>query len=136
MKREFKSVIRAAPEGGYWATCIDVAGANGQGETTTEAENNLGQAIKLILDSNLSSSELPRAMAKSKIHISRSASVIRKRSGRKSGTNGSAGMRAEKPMGIRIENIDAVQTPVRLRALINRIGQSVDRLPIAARNTG
>jgi len=49
MKAEFTAVIEPAPEGGYWAICPEVSGANGQGETIEESKNNLRQAIELIL---------------------------------------------------------------------------------------
>jgi len=50
MKAEFTAIIEAAPEGGYWAICPEVPGANGQGETIEEAKNNLREAIELILE--------------------------------------------------------------------------------------
>ncbi len=50
MKAEFTAIIEAAPEGGFWAICPEVTGANGQGETIDEARENLRQAIELILD--------------------------------------------------------------------------------------
>lgn len=50
MKAEFTAIIEAAPEGGYWAICPEVPGANGQGETIEETKNNLRQAIELILE--------------------------------------------------------------------------------------
>ncbi len=50
MKSEFTAIIETAPEGGYWAICPEVPGANGQGETTSEAKDNLRQAIELILE--------------------------------------------------------------------------------------
>ena len=50
MKAEFTAIIEPAPEGGYWAICPEVAGANGQGETVEEAKNNLREAIELILE--------------------------------------------------------------------------------------
>jgi len=50
MKGEFTAIIEAAPEGGYWAICPEVPGANGQGETIAEAKDNLREAIELILD--------------------------------------------------------------------------------------
>ena len=49
MKGEFTAIIEPAPEGGYWAICPEVPGANGQGETIDEAKENLRQAIELIL---------------------------------------------------------------------------------------
>ncbi len=49
MKAEFTAIIERAPEGGYWAICPEVPGANGQGETIDEAKENLRQAIELIL---------------------------------------------------------------------------------------
>ncbi len=50
MKSEFTAIIERAPEGGYWAICPEVPGANGQGETVEESKTNLIQAIELILD--------------------------------------------------------------------------------------
>jgi predicted RNase H-like HicB family nuclease len=49
-KAEFTAIIEPAPEGGFWAICPEVQGANGQGETIEEAKNNLRDAIKLILE--------------------------------------------------------------------------------------
>ena len=50
MKAEFTAMIEAAPEGGYWAICPEIPGANGQGETIEETRNSLRQAIELILE--------------------------------------------------------------------------------------
>lgn len=49
MKGEFTAFIESAPEGGYWAICPEVAGANGQGESVEEAKASLRDAIVLIL---------------------------------------------------------------------------------------
>ena len=49
MKAEFTAIIEAAPEGGYWAICPEIPGANGQGETIEETRNSLQQAIELII---------------------------------------------------------------------------------------
>jgi len=50
MKAEFTAIIEEAPEGGYWAMCPEIPGANGQGETVEEAKNSLKKAIELILE--------------------------------------------------------------------------------------
>jgi predicted RNase H-like HicB family nuclease len=50
MKAEFTAIIEKAPEGGCWAICPEVPGANGQGETIEETKNNLRQAIELIFE--------------------------------------------------------------------------------------
>lgn len=50
MKAEFTAIIEKAPEGGYWAMCPEIQGANGQGETIEEAKNSLKEAIELILE--------------------------------------------------------------------------------------
>jgi predicted RNase H-like HicB family nuclease len=50
MKAEFTAIIEKAPEGGFWAICPEVPGANGQGETIDEAKTNLREAIELILE--------------------------------------------------------------------------------------
>ena len=51
MKRFTAIVHRGEPEeGGFWATCLEVPGANGQGETIEEVKNDLRQAIELIFE--------------------------------------------------------------------------------------
>lgn len=50
MKAEFTAIIEVAPEGGYWALCPEVPGANGQGETIEETKNSLKEAIELVLE--------------------------------------------------------------------------------------
>lgn len=50
MKGEFTAIIEAAPEGGYWAICLEVPGANGQGETVEAAKESLKNAIRLIFE--------------------------------------------------------------------------------------
>ncbi|BBO87034.1 type II toxin-antitoxin system HicB family antitoxin [Desulfosarcina ovata] len=50
MKAEFTAIIETAPEGGFWAICPEVPGANGQGETIEETKTNLRQAIELIFE--------------------------------------------------------------------------------------
>jgi predicted RNase H-like HicB family nuclease len=49
IKAEFTAIIETAPEGGYWAICPEVPGANGQGEKIKETKNSLRQAIEFIL---------------------------------------------------------------------------------------
>jgi predicted RNase H-like HicB family nuclease len=53
MKAEFTAIIDEAPEGGFWAICPEIPGANGQGETKEEAKENLREAIALILEDRL-----------------------------------------------------------------------------------
>ena len=50
MNAEFTALIEEAPEGGYWALCPEIPGANGQGESIEEAKESLKQAIELILE--------------------------------------------------------------------------------------
>jgi predicted RNase H-like HicB family nuclease len=50
MKSEFTAIIESAPEGGFWAVCPEVLGANGQGDSIEEAKQNLIEAIELILE--------------------------------------------------------------------------------------
>lgn len=50
MRMEFTAIIEPAEEGGFWAICPEVPGANGQGETIEEVKENLEAAIKLMLD--------------------------------------------------------------------------------------
>ena len=51
MKKLTAIVHRGEPEeGGFWATCLEVPGANGQGETREECLQNLKEAIQLLLE--------------------------------------------------------------------------------------
>jgi len=52
MKHFTAIVHRGEPEeGGFWATCLEVPGANGQGETKKECLRNLTEAIQLLIES-------------------------------------------------------------------------------------
>jgi predicted RNase H-like HicB family nuclease len=53
MKGELTAIVEAAPEGGYWALCPEVPGANGQGETVEAAKENLRDAVRLIFEDRL-----------------------------------------------------------------------------------
>jgi len=53
VKGEVRAVLESAPEGGYWAICAEIPGANGQGETVEEAQESLKSAIILILEDRL-----------------------------------------------------------------------------------
>ena len=72
MKAEYTAIIEKAPEGGYWAVCIEVPGANGQGETIEEAKKNLEEAIKLIIEDRREDilRGLPEDVVRDKIMIS------------------------------------------------------------------
>lgn len=50
--QQFKAIVhRGEPaEGGFWSTCLEVPGANGQGETREECLDNLAAALRLLLD--------------------------------------------------------------------------------------
>lgn len=50
MKSGFTAIIEPAPEGGFWAICPEVPGANGQGETIDETRQNLIEAVELVLE--------------------------------------------------------------------------------------
>ena len=62
MKGEFTAIIEEAPEGGYWASCPEVPGANGQGETVEETKDSLRDAIRLVLEDRVEDARrgLPR----------------------------------------------------------------------------
>lgn len=49
MRNESTAIIEAASEGGYFAYCSEIAGANGQGETIEECRQNLIEAIALTV---------------------------------------------------------------------------------------
>ena len=53
MKGELTAIIEKAPEGGFWAICPEVPGANGEGETVAEAKESLRIAVALILEDRL-----------------------------------------------------------------------------------
>ncbi len=48
MKNQFTAVFASADEGGYWAYCLEIP-AVGQGETVEECQQNLREAILLML---------------------------------------------------------------------------------------
>ena len=50
--KQFTAIIHQGgpQEGGFWATCLEVPGANGQGETKDECLRNLGDAVRLMLE--------------------------------------------------------------------------------------
>ena len=50
MKAELTAIIEKATEGGYWAICPEIPGANGQGESIEEAKENLKLAIQMIFE--------------------------------------------------------------------------------------
>ncbi len=51
--KQFTAIIHRGEPGerGFWATCLEVPGANGQGETKEECLQNLREAIQLMLES-------------------------------------------------------------------------------------
>ncbi|MEK9762101.1 MAG: type II toxin-antitoxin system HicB family antitoxin [bacterium] len=53
MKGTVTVLIEACPEGGYWASCLEFPGANGQGETIEDTKQNLKEAIQLLLEDRL-----------------------------------------------------------------------------------
>ena len=53
MKGELTAIIESAPEGGYWAICPEIPGANGQGDSIEQAKENLREAVILILEDRL-----------------------------------------------------------------------------------
>ncbi len=53
MKGEVTAIIEESPEGGFWAICPEVPGANGQGETVEEAKEDLREAVNLIIQDRL-----------------------------------------------------------------------------------
>lgn len=53
MKGELTALIERAPEGGFWAHCPEVPGANGQWETIGDVKTSLEEAIGLIMEDRL-----------------------------------------------------------------------------------
>ena len=50
--KEFTAIIHKGEpkEDGFWATCLEVPGVNGQGETREACLANLAEAIPLLLE--------------------------------------------------------------------------------------
>jgi predicted RNase H-like HicB family nuclease len=50
--KQFTAIIHQGEpdERGFWATCLEIPGANGQGETKEECLQNLGDAVRLLLE--------------------------------------------------------------------------------------
>lgn len=50
--QQFTAIVHPgdSDEGGFWATCLEVPGANGQGETKEECLADLKAAIVLMLE--------------------------------------------------------------------------------------
>jgi predicted RNase H-like HicB family nuclease len=50
--RELTAIVRPGDrdEGGFWATCLELPGANGQGETPDECLTDLVSAARLLID--------------------------------------------------------------------------------------
>jgi len=71
MKAVFTALVEAAPEGGYWAICPEISGANGQGETVKESIESLRQAIELILEDRREdfSRGLPNDVIREKVFV-------------------------------------------------------------------
>ena len=52
--KQFTAILHQGEpdEGGFWATCLEMPGANGQGETREECLKDLAEAVKLMLEVN------------------------------------------------------------------------------------
>jgi len=60
MKNYTAILHRGEPdEGGFWATCLEVPGANGQGENEQDCLADFAQAVRLVLEISREGS-LPR----------------------------------------------------------------------------
>jgi predicted RNase H-like HicB family nuclease len=64
MKGEFTAILESVPEGGYWAICPEIPGANGQGETIEEAKESLKEAVLLIVEAIPRHAEIKEPLAK------------------------------------------------------------------------
>ena len=49
MTNEFTAIVEPAEEGVFWAFCLEVPGANGQGDTIEETVENLREGIEFML---------------------------------------------------------------------------------------
>ena len=50
MANAYTAIVEPAEEGGFWAYCLEVPAANGQGETIEETLEDLTAAIELALE--------------------------------------------------------------------------------------
>jgi predicted RNase H-like HicB family nuclease len=50
MRNEFSAIIEPTDDGWYWARSPEVPGANGQGRTEAEAEEDLKSSIEMLLE--------------------------------------------------------------------------------------
>jgi predicted RNase H-like HicB family nuclease len=77
MKGELTAVIEPAPEGGFWAICLEIPGANGQGESIEEAKQDLQAAIELLLEDREAeiSRGLPPDAMRMPLQIGRNAAI-------------------------------------------------------------
>jgi predicted RNase H-like HicB family nuclease len=50
--RQLTAILRRgdSDEGGFWATCLEIPGANGQGETREECLADLKNAVRLLIE--------------------------------------------------------------------------------------
>jgi len=71
MKGKFTAIIERAPEGGYWAVCPEVPGANGQGETIAQAKSSLRAAIRMIFEDRVADARrgLPKDAIRTSIAV-------------------------------------------------------------------
>jgi predicted RNase H-like HicB family nuclease len=71
VKGRFNAIIEKAPDGGYWAICPEVPGANGQGETVAETKKNLREAIRLIFEDRVADARrgLPKSAIRTVIAV-------------------------------------------------------------------
>jgi len=56
LMQKFTAVLHKGEpdEGGFWATCLEVPGANGQGDTRAECLKSLASAIRELIELNRS----------------------------------------------------------------------------------
>ena len=52
MKKTFTVLVHEAEEGGYWGECVEL-GCGSQGETLDEMDQNIREAIELVLEVRL-----------------------------------------------------------------------------------
>ena len=71
MKGKFTAIIEEAPEGGYWAVCPEIPGANGQGDTIKETKESLKAAIRLIFEDRLADARrgLPKDVIQAEVAV-------------------------------------------------------------------
>jgi predicted RNase H-like HicB family nuclease len=77
MQKTFTVLVYDAEEGGYWAECLEL-GCGSQGETLDELDQNIREAIELVLEIKLEDGEDVTAISRARWDRSRVKPGVRR----------------------------------------------------------